>query len=131
MPYLLIETEDGTVTNGGATVSFESTALSDFPLSSSMFVRLKNQALNSYNANKGSISNIIYGCPRFDSRGNSTGTLWYEPEERVYVKFNNVDKFVLNSIDIDIVDVNDKVIPNLVENTVIILHVKKNNDMDF
>ena len=131
MPYLLLETRDGTVTNGGATVSFESTALSDFPLSSSMFVRLKNQALNSYNANKGSISNIIYGCPRFDSRGNSTGTLWYEPEERVYVKFNNVDKFVLNSIDIDIVDVNEKVIPNLVGNTVIILHVKKNSDMDF
>ncbi len=128
---LLLETVDGVVTNGGATVSFSSDEVPDFSLTASMFVRLKNQALNSYNANKGSISNIIYGCPRFDSRGARDGPLWYEPEERVYVKFNNVDKFVLNSIDIDIVDVNEQVIEDLIGNTVIVLHVKKSSDLDF
>ncbi len=128
---LLIETVDGEVTSGGATVAFSSDEVPEFSLSSSMFVRFKNQALNSYNANKGSISNIIYGCPRFDSRGARDGPLWYAPEERVYVKFNNVDKFVLNSIDIDIVDVNEKVVSDLVGNTVVILHVKKSTDRDF
>ena len=94
-----------------------------------MFIRLKNQALNSYNANKRSISNILYSCPRFDNNGNQDGLLHYEPNERVYVKFNNVSQYVMNSIDIDIVDVNEKVIEDMVGNTMIVLHCRRSSDM--
>jgi hypothetical protein len=121
------ETDNATVTSGGAVVTFDERATTpSFVGSGSMFVRLKNHALNSYNGNKGSISNIIYSCPRFDAQGNTDGLLFYEPHsEKVYVKFNNASDFILNSLAIDIVDVNEKPIGNLMGNTLVTLHIRK------
>ena len=90
-----------------------------------MFVRFKNHALNSYNGNKNSISNIVYGCPQFDVRGNDTGVLYYEPAERVYVKFNNTVPVHLNSVDIDLVDVDEKLIDGLKGRTIVQFHIRK------
>jgi hypothetical protein len=126
---VLTEVPYAIVTDNGKDVEFISSNIPDFTLGSSMFIRLKNQALNSYNANKRSISNIIYSCPRFDNNGNQDGLLHYEPNERVYVKFNNVSQYVMNSIDIDIVDVNEKVIEDMVGNTMIVLHCRQSSDM--
>lgn len=90
-----------------------------------MFIRFKNHALNSYNANKNSISNIVYGCPQFDVRGNDNGVLYYEPSERVYVKFNNTVPVHLNSVNIDLVDVDEKLIDGLKGRTVVQFHIRK------
>ena len=125
MPEIMDETTYGVSANGGADITFTSTKLTDNYVKSSMFVRLKNQALNSYNANMRSISNIIYSAPRFDAQGNTKGLLFFEPHERVYVKMNNVNDLILNSLDIDIVDVNEKVLTDLVGNTLITLHIRK------
>tara|TARA_R110001583_G_scaffold68422_3_gene194644 strand:+ start:3811 stop:5835 length:2025 start_codon:yes stop_codon:yes gene_type:complete len=127
MRTLLIQSEDAVVSAGGADVLFKSIeALENVALATnSMFIRMKNQALNTYNTNKRSISNIVYSCPRFDAQGNSGGKLFFEPHERVYVKFNNISQFVMNSFDIDIVDVNEKVIKNLLGNTIIVFHVRE------
>ena len=97
----MTQTEFGTSASHGADISFDSEILPSFVPTSSLFVRLKNQALNSYNANKQSISNIIYSCPRFDAQGNTGGLLFFEPSERVYVKMNNPTDMILNSLDID------------------------------
>ena len=70
-------------------------------------------------------SNIIYGCPRFDAQGNTGGRLYYEPAERVYVKLNNANSLIVNSLDIDIVDVNEKEVKDLLGNTLITLHFRK------
>ncbi len=94
-----------------------------------MFVRFKNHALNSYNANKNSISNIVYGCPQFDVRGNDNGVLYYEPSERVYVKFNNTVPVHLNSVNIDLVDVDEKLIDGLKGRTIVQFHIRKASDM--
>jgi len=93
-----------------------------------MFVRFKNHALNSYNANKNSISNIVYGCPQFDVRGNDNGVLYYEPHERVYVKFNNTVPVHLNSVNIDLVDVDEKLIDGLRGRTIIQFHIRKSSN---
>jgi hypothetical protein len=121
----MTQTDFGTSADSGADISFESTILPSFVPTSSLFVRLKNQALNSYNANKQSISNIIYSCPRFDAQGNTGGLLFFEPSERVYVKMNNSTELVVNSLDIDIVDVNEKIIDSLIGNTLVVLHIRK------
>ena len=94
-----------------------------------LFVRFKNHALNSYNANKNSISNIVYGCPQFDVRGNDNGVLYYEPSERVYVKFNNSVPVHLNSVNIDLVDVDEKLIDGLKGRTIVQFHIRKASDM--
>lgn len=119
------QTTYGTSADQGADITFSSVQNPSIVPRDSMFVRLKNQALNTYNGNKQSISNIVYSCPRFDSQGNSAGLMFYEPSERVYVKFNNPSDFVLNSLDIDIVDVNEKPILGLTGNTLINLHIRK------
>jgi len=124
-PFEAKEADFGTITGNGANVEFVPTIAPNLQPKTSMFVRLKNHALNSYNGNKSSVSNIIYACPRFDSQGNSDGLMFYEPSERVYVKFNNVAPFVLNSLELDIVDVNERVIEDLMGNTLITLHIRK------
>ena len=127
MPEIMDQTTYGVSASGSqdSDITFTSTILSDNYVKSSMFVRLKNQALNSYNANMRSISNILYSAPRFDAQGNTKGLLFYEPHERVYVKMNNPTELILNSLDLDIVDVNEKVLTDLVGNTLIVLHVRK------
>jgi hypothetical protein len=122
---IMTQTDFGVSADSGADISFTSPNEPSFVPTTSMFVRIKNMAINTFNANKQSISNIIYSCPKFDAQGNTGGLLFYEPAERVYVKLNNVDKQVINSLDIDIVDVNEKVINSLVGNTLSVLHFRK------
>lgn len=121
---LMTQTDFGVSADNGADISFESQKLPTFIPTSSMFVRLKNMAINTYNANKSSISNIIYSCPRFDAQGNTGGLLFFEPSERVYVKLNNTDRQVVNSLDIDIVNVNEQQIDSLIGNTLVVLHFR-------
>ena len=122
---VMTQTDFATSADSGADISFESEILPSFVPTSSLFVRLKNQALNSYNANKQSISNIIYSCPRFDAQGNTGGLLFFEPSERVYVKMNNPTELVVNSLEIDIVDVNEQIVDSLIGNTLVVLHIRK------
>ncbi len=122
---IMTQTDFGVSADSGADISFSSPNEPSFIPTTSMFVRIKNMAINTFNANKQSISNIIYSCPKFDAQGNTGGLLFYEPSERVYVKLNNVDKQVVNTLDIDIVDVNEKVIDSLVGNTLCVLHFRR------
>jgi hypothetical protein len=124
-PAVADQTEYATIADSGADITFSSPNLPDFAPQESMFVRLKNMAINTYNANKQSISNIIYACPKFDAQGNTGGLLFYEPAERVYVKLNNSEKMIVNSLDIDLVNVNEKVIERSVGNTLVVLHFRK------
>jgi len=125
LPAVADQTQYAVSADHGADITFTSVRLPDFSPQESMFVRLKNMAINTYNANKQSISNIIYACPKFDAQGNTGGLLFYEPAERVYVKLNNTEKMVVNSLDIDLVNVNEQVIEELVGNTLVILHFRK------
>lgn len=124
LPAIADQTEYAVSADHGADITFTSTRLPNFAPQESMFVRLKNMAINTYNANKQSISNIIYACPKFDAQGNTGGLLFYEPAERVYVKLNNTEKMIVNSLDIDLVNVNEQVIEELVGNTLIVLHFR-------
>lgn len=90
-----------------------------------MFVRFNGLQQTSYNANKGSISKIIYACPRFDSSGTRTGELYYEPHERVYVDCNNSEAIRLSDVGIDLVDVNEQFCTDLLGTTQINFHIRK------
>ena len=124
-PSVADQTQFATIADSGADITFTSVSLPESAPQESMFVRLKNMAINSYNANKQSISNIIYSCPKFDSQGNTGGLLFYEPSERVYVKLNNSEKITVNSLYLDIVNVNEKVLEELTGNTIVVLHFRE------
>ena len=91
----------------------------------SMFIRFHATQQQSYNANTGSISKIVYACPRFDVNGSLDGALYYEPNERVYIDMNNPSAITLTNMAIDIVDVNERLIENLEGQTQINFHIRK------
>ena len=93
--------------------------------SASMFIRFHATQQQSYNANTGSISKIVYACPRFDVNGSVDGPLYYEPNERVYIDMNNPSVLTLTNMAIDIVDVNERLITDLEGQTQINFHIRK------
>mgnify|MGYP000336016784 CR=1 FL=1 len=94
-------------------------------LVSSAFVKLRNGPQTSFNANLGSISKILYHIPRFTNDGRQYGDMFFEAGEKTYIAMKNPDKIVLNSLDIDIVDRNDRIVKDLSGNTTVCLHIRK------
>jgi len=93
--------------------------------SGSLFVRVNNLPFNSLNGATESISQMLYACPRFDTNGNTTGGLYYEPAERTYLALNNPSEYVLSDISVDIVDINERVADDLEGNTIVTLHIRQ------
>ena len=62
--------------------------------------------------------------PRFDNNGNHFGSLYYEPNERVYMKLNNVEELLVNSFDIDVVYQDEQLCTTISAKTVICLHIR-------
>jgi hypothetical protein len=91
----------------------------------SMFIRVNNLPFNSMNGATESISQILYACPRFDTKGNQEGPLYYEPNERTYVALKNSNEYILSDISVDIVDVNERVATDLGGYTVVVLHIRE------
>mgnify|MGYP003147758291 FL=1 len=120
----LIESVDG-VTPGHNSVSFTSNKAPDFEVFENMFIRWRPTQQQSYNAAQGSVSKIIYACPRFDVRGRSAGALYYEPYERVYVDCNNTEDLMITDIGVDIVDVNEMLRKDLVGTSQINFHIRQ------
>ncbi len=112
-------------TSVGNDIVFNSDKVPSLLQLKNMFVRFNGLQQTSYNANKGSISKIIYACPRFDSSGTRTGELYYEPHERVYVDCNNSEAIRLSDVGIDLVDVNEQFCTDLVGTTQINFHIRK------
>ena len=78
-------------------------------------------------ANK-SFSKILYCIPRFDNTGSDTGNLFFESNEKTYVKLNNTTTINVNSLDIDIVSAEEKIAVNYVGQTVVIFHIREAKD---
>ena len=96
--------------------------LADF---SSQFVRLDNWTQLSYNAGTGRPSKILYHMPRFDASNRELGAgLYFEPQERVYIKMNNTDPLPANEFHLSICDNKERLIEDLSGQTIICLHVR-------
>ena len=96
--------------------------LSDY---GSMFVRLDNFTQTTYNGGTGRPSKILYHMPRFDSSNRDIGnSLYFEPHERSYIKFNNAEKLVLNELNISFCDNKERLIEDLVGQSIVVLHIK-------
>jgi len=124
----IIESADkdaGSTTNE---IIFKSNVKPDFSLFDNMFIRWKPTQQQSFNAAQGTISKIVYACPRYDVRGNDHGALYYEPNERVYVDCNNPEPLMITDISVDLVDVNEILAEGLVGNTQIVFHIRQKEE---
>ena len=122
---VVLEIEDATAGAGTLTVTFEGNRAIETTHGKNMFIRWHPTQQVSYNANQGSISKIVYACPRFDVNGSVAGALYFEPNERVYVDCNNVDELMITDIGVDIVDINEMLVTDLIGTTQINFHVRQ------
>ena len=92
------------------------------------FIRVKNLTHQTFNMANKSFSKILYCIPRFDNTGSDTGNLFFESNEKTYVKLNNTTTINVNSLDIDIVSAEEKIAVNYVGQTVVIFHIRASKD---
>ena len=92
----------------------------------SMFVRLQNLSNQTINASRSNKSAIISHLPRFDNSGRSSGALFLEPHNLVYVDLNNSNPIKLNSFDLSLVYSNEVLVESLTGTTIICLLFRKN-----
>ena len=95
----------------------------------SLFVRLPEFPVESYNTGKGSISKIIHHIPRFDNTGNETGGLFFKSNEKLYVPLHNPQTLRLNSMKVEICYI-DETTNNveLVGTTIVCFDIRKRRD---
>ena len=92
----------------------------------SMFVRINNLTQTSTNMRAGQISKIVGHLPRFvQDRVNSSGPLYLEPTNLIYLDLNNPEELRINSLDISICYVDEKEADSLIGTTILCFHVKQ------
>lgn len=92
----------------------------------SMFVRLNNLPVKSYNAGQSRRSQIVYSVPRFSTgTDQSVGSLFFECPEKTYISLDNPSEINLNTLDIDIVNENETLANDLLGKSVCVLHFRE------
>ncbi len=107
------------------TLTFNSDALPNVISTSSLFIRLRNMTFNSVNLAKGSKSKILYHIPGFSVGQNRPGVLFYETNEKTYLKLNNTTELNLSTIEVDIVYADEKLAVDLYGKTTVVLHIRE------
>ena len=123
---VLAPAHGGTVGASERNYTYTSDTIPVFSASSkSLFVRLDNFTQNSLNAGVGRPSKILYHMPRFDTSNRDLGAgLYYEPQERAYLKLNNSDTLNVNQLNLSICDENEQLATDLIGRTIVVLHFK-------
>ena len=111
------------VTDPPIEVTFTSYVAPDYRVHSA-FVRISNMPIQSYNGGKQSVSKMLYHLPRFTNDGREFGDLFFAPGEKTYVSLHNPSSHILNNIEIQIVDINEKPVQDISGNTIIVLHIR-------
>jgi hypothetical protein len=113
-----------TITSAGAAVEFSSFTPPDFRVNSA-FVRVSNMPIQSYNGTKQSVSKILYHLPRFTNDGREFGDLFFAPGEKTYVSLHNPTAQILNNIEVQIVDSQERPVSDISGNTIVVFHLRQ------
>ena len=110
--------------DNGTNITFNGYAPPDYRVHSA-FIRISNMPIQSYNGAKQSVSKILYHLPRFTNDGREFGDLFFSPGEKTYVSLHNPSDQILNNIEIQIVDSNEKPVEDISGNTIIVFHLRQ------
>lgn len=97
------------------------------------FIRSNSFTHQSYNFNKGLPSKILWTVPRFENGGaglvgagpSLMGALYYQQDNPIYLDLNNAAPIVINTIDIEFVDIDEVPVTDLTGPSVVSLHIRK------
>lgn len=116
--------EDYAAGDDTLTVTFTSTGeLMKTGISS--FIRLPGLTHKSFNGGQSGLSKILYQVPQFSNDGRQFGPLFFAPGEKTYVSLNNPGKTLLNSLQVQIVDSQEKELNSLTGTTQVVFHIRK------
>ena len=121
----LVNVPNSTAAGSPFTLTFLSDEAPELTSKDSLFIRLKNFTITSTNFAKSANSKIIYHIPSFANNGDSVGTLYFEPQERVYLDLNNVRPLFISDIEVDIVHDDETLAVELQGKTTVCLHISK------
>ena len=80
----------------------------------------------SVNIAKGAMSKILYHLPEFtQGTEKSVGSLFFEPNERVYVDLNNSQEQQISTMEVEFVRSDETIADNLVGKSVVVFHIKE------
>ena len=79
----------------------------------------------SYNGAQSSMSKILYQVPQFTNDGRQFGPLYFEPGEKAYVSLNNPESMLLNQMDVQFVEANERLLDTLTGSTQVVFHIRK------
>ena len=103
-----------------------STQIPQYISTKSIFVRVNNLTQNSTNMRAGQISKIVGHLPRFvQDRVNAAGPLYLEPTNLIYLDLNNSEELKINSLDISLCYVDEKLADSLIGTTIVVFHVRE------
>ena len=123
----VLDESDGTLTATNK-VSWTSAVVPEIKVNSA-FIRVPNLNHRTYNSCKNSISKMLYHIPRFTNDGRQFGDLFFEVGEKTYIDLNNTETFVLNQLQIQIVDKNERMVDDLVGDTIVVFHIRQKPSM--
>ena len=110
----------------GNEVYMNSNSVPHMTSNQSLFVRLPNLPIETYNTGKGSLSKILYHLPRFDNSGAEVGGLFFQPADRVYIPLENTSSFRVNNLQVEICNSDETVDQvDLVGQTVVCFDIRK------
>ena len=90
-----------------------------------IFIKLDSLTIESFNGAMSDIGKIIYSIPRFDNSGGTVGPLFFENNDRYYLKLNNPAPIQLSRMDCSLVNVNNRLAQGIYGNSVVTLHFRK------
>jgi signal peptidase I len=120
----LVNVPNSTAVTSPFTQTYQSDTAPEMKSTQSLFVRLKNFTHTSVNLAKGSNSKILYHLPAFSNTGQRVGALYFEPNEKTYLKLNNPQDIYLSNIDVDIVYSDETLATDLQGKTTVLFHIR-------
>ena len=108
----------------GSQVVYQSDSVPNLTSSMAMFVRLNNFGQNVHNAHTGNRSKILAHLPRFDNT-QSTGRLYFEPKNFVWLDLDNPSDMNVNEFDISFCYVNEQYAQILTGQSIVCLYFRK------
>jgi hypothetical protein len=108
----------------GSQVIYQSDRVPSLTSSMAMFVRLNNFGQNVHNAHTGNRSKILAHLPRFDNT-QSTGRLYFEPQNFVWLDLDNPSEMNVNEFDISFCYVNEQYAQILTGQSIVCLYFRK------
>tara|TARA_R110000796_G_scaffold5462_1_gene20377 strand:- start:1022 stop:2938 length:1917 start_codon:yes stop_codon:yes gene_type:complete len=112
---------------GSLPVEFHSNVAPSLESSQAMFVRLDGMNQRTLNALTGNRSQIIGHLPRFDS-GQSTGRLYFEPKNFVWIDMDNPNAISVSDFNLSFCYSNEQFATILTGQSIVVLYFRKKPD---